>query len=285
MISSRHPRMCAGTKLKSSMSRELAIDVRDLSHSYNSVLAVDTISFQVTKGSVLGLLGPNGAGKSTTIKMLTTLLPPTSGTALVSGYDIIQQPSCVRKHIGYVPQLLFADGDLSGYENLSLSGKLYGLPSKQREKRIHEVLDFMGLKDAAHDLVNQYSGGMIRRLEIAQALLHLPEILFLDEPTVGLDPSARQALWHRIHILREKYGTTILLTTHDMEEADLLCDVVAFMHVGHIVRIEAPAKLKAEIGAHATLNDVFMRYTGTSIKEGDTYSHVKQTRHAITHRG
>ena len=262
-----------------------AIDVFNLTHYYDSIPAVDRISFQVSEGTVFGLLGPNGAGKSTTIKMLTTLLPPTSGTATVSGFDIVQNPASVRQNIGYVPQLLSADGDLSGFENLLLSGKLYGLPAQRRDKRIHEVLDFMGLKGSADQLVNQYSGGMIRRLEIAQALLHLPKVLFLDEPTLGLDPSARQLLWHRIQVLRKQYGTTILITTHDMEEANLLCDIVAFMHVGHIVKMDSPDNLKATLGPKATLNDVFMQYTGTSIKEGDSYSNVKQTRHAITHRG
>ena len=263
---------------------EPVVDVFNLTRYYNSVPAVDHVSFKVFKGNILGLLGPNGAGKSTTIKMLTTLLPPTYGTAVVSGYDIVQEPSCVRQHIGYVPQLVSADGDLSGFENLSLSGKLYGLPRQVREKRIHEVLDFMGLKDSADHLVHQYSGGMIRRLEIAQALLHLPDVLFLDEPTVGLDPAARAMLWHRIKTLRKQYGTTILITTHDMEEADVLCDTVAFMHQGHIVAMDSPESLKRDIGDEATLNDVFIRYTGTSIKEGDTYGHVKQTRHAITRR-
>jgi ABC-2 type transport system ATP-binding protein len=159
---------------------------------------------------------------------------------------------------------------------------LYGLPSGLRERRIHEVLDFMGLKEAALRMVNQYSGGMIRRLEIAQALLHLPDVLFLDEPTVGLDPSARIGLWHCIQMLKKQYGMTIVITTHDMEEADLLCDTVAFMHLGHIVAMDSPALLKEKIGEAATLNDVFMRYTGTSIKEGDLFRHVKQTRHAIT---
>jgi ABC-2 type transport system ATP-binding protein len=261
------------------------IDVHELTHAYGSLLAVDRISFRVKKGSVLGLLGPNGAGKSTTIKMLTTLLPPTSGTARISEFDIVQDSPRVRQNIGYVPQLLSADGDLTGYENLMLSGKLYGLERAFREKRIHEVLDFMGLKDSANQLVNNYSGGMIRRLEIAQALLHLPKVLFLDEPTLGLDPSARQVLWQRIQILRERYGTTILLTTHNMEEADLLCDMVAIMHLGKIAGMDTPARLKEMIGPNATLNDVFVHFTGTSMKGGDSYSHVKQTRHAITHRG
>ena len=158
------------------------------SHYYNFYAAVDHISFAIEKGTIFGLLGPNGAGKSTTLKMLTTLLPATSGSARIGGYDINTQPSQVRRIIGYVPQLLSADGELTGYENLLLSAKLYCLKRKHREKRIHEVLEFMGLLDVAYELVNQYSGGMIRRLEIAQALVHEPRVLFLDEPTVGLIP-------------------------------------------------------------------------------------------------
>ena len=191
---------------------------------------MDKISFSVATGTVFGLLGPNGAGKSTTIKMLTTLLPPTSGSAQVLGYDIVQSPALIRQKIGYVlEKLLSADGDLTGYENLSISAKLYGLPKEIRKKRMNEVLNFMGLLGAQNQLVNQYSGGMIRRLEIAQALVHNPQLLFLDEPTVGLDPSARSILWEHIQEWRNTKGT-ILLTTHDMEEADKICDIVAFMH-------------------------------------------------------
>lgn len=260
------------------------IEVCELTHFYGTLPAVNKISFNVPQGCILGLLGPNGAGKSTTLKMLTTLLPPTSGTARVSGFDIVEQPGCVRKHIGYVPQLVSADGDLTAYENLLLSGRLYGLSRQFREKRIHEVLDFMGLLEDSQRLVNEYSGGMIRHLEIAQALLHLPDVLFLDEPTVGLDPAARQILWHRIGVLRKQFGTTILMTTHDMEEAEVLCDTVAFMYGGRIVGIDSPAALKASLGAHATLSDVFVKFTGGSLTEGDSYSHVRQTRRTISHR-
>lgn len=265
-------------------TKGFTIEVCGLTRQYGPVLAVNKISFCVPRGSILGLLGPNGAGKTTTIKMLTTLLPPSSGTAKVSGFDIVSQPASVRKHIGYVPQLISADGDLSAYENLRLSGRLYGLSSQFQEQRIHEVLDFMGLLEDASRLVNEYSGGMIRRLEIAQALLHLPDVLFLDEPTVGLDPSARQMLWHRIRGLRKQYGTTILMTTHDMEEADVLCDTVAFMHEGRIVGIDSPAALKGALGAHATLSDVFVKFTGSSLTKGDTYSHVWQTRRTLSRR-
>lgn len=254
-----------------------------LTRCYNDHPVVDHIAFDVSKKSIFGLLGPNGAGKSTTIKMLTTLLPPTFGTAKVAGYDIIHEAQAVRESIGYVPQSLSADGALTGYENLLLSAKLYALPAKKRKKRIFELLEFMGLTPFADQLVNQYSGGMIRRLEIAQALLHHPEVLFLDEPTVGLDPSARRVLWKVIQNLQEEFNTTILITTHDMDEADKLCDRVAFMNLGHIIMMNTPAKLKKEIGPNATLDDVFIKHTGTHINQGGDYANAKQIRNLISH--
>lgn len=263
---------------------DTAIDVLNLKRCYNSHPVVDEISFSVRSGSIFGLLGPNGAGKSTTIKMLTTLLPVTSGTALILGHDINLEPAIIRKHIGYVPQLLSSDGELSGYENLALSAKLHGLSGKERRERINEVLDFMNLSDVADKLVSRYSGGMIRRLEIAQALIHRPKVLFLDEPTVGLDPAARKSLWVRIKELSLKHETTILMTTHDMEEADLLCDVLAFMNDGHIMAMNSPNALKASIGPESTLGDVFIQFTGRSIKESGDYHHVMQTRESISHR-
>lgn len=266
----------------SNESSSLAIEVIELSHAYNSYLAVDHISFTIKNGTAFGLIGPNGAGKSTTIKMLTTLLPVTSGTAIINDYDLLSQPSQIRQSIGYVPQLLSADGDLTGYENLLLSARLYGLSRKQREKRIPEVLEFMHLSNVADKLVHDYSGGMIRRLEIAQALIHQPKVLFLDEPTVGLDPAARKALWKHIQQLNKLSGTTILMTTHDMDEADTLCDIVALMHLGKIIVMDTPAKLKAAVGPKATLDDVFILHTGSSLKETGDYHHVKQTRRTIS---
>jgi ABC-2 type transport system ATP-binding protein len=260
----------------------IAIETFDLTHCYGATLAVDKASFQVKAGTVFGLLGPNGAGKSTTIKMLTTLLPATSGTASIMGYDLIHDPALIRQMIGYVPQVLSADGDLTGYENLSLSAKLYGISSSDRSKRIREVLQFMGLEEYADRLVSQYSGGMIRKLEIAQGVLHSPAVLFLDEPTVGLDPMAKKTLWDRIQEWRKSFKTTILLTTHDMDEADRLCDIVAFMYLGKIVVMDTPAKLKAALGPHATLDDVFIHYTGTSVNLSE-YQDVKQRRRTISH--
>lgn len=259
-----------------------SVDVIELSHRYESYLAVDRISFKIKTGTTFGLIGPNGAGKSTTIKMLTTLLPVTSGNAYINSYSVIEQPSQVRQSIGYVPQLLSADGELTGYENLLLSAKLYGISREHRQKKIHEALEFMNLSDVKDKLVNSYSGGMIRRLEIAQALVHQPSVLFLDEPTVGLDPAARKMLWRHIQVLNKQIGTTILMTTHDMDEADALCDIVALMHLGHIIVMDTPSKLKAALGPKATLDDVFILHTGSSLKEGGDYHHVKQTRTTIS---
>lgn len=260
-----------------------AIEVIELTHYYQTLAAVDQISFQVEVGSTFGLLGPNGAGKSTTIKMLTTLLPPSSGTALIMNNDIVQDPRRIRQTIGYVPQLISADGDLTGYENLLLSAKLYGLSRAYREKRIKEVLEFMGLTPFAKQMVSQYSGGMIRRLEIAQSVLHEPQVLFLDEPTVGLDPAARKSLWVSIQAWQKRFNTTILITTHDMDEADKLCDVVAFMYQGRIVVMDTPTKLKAALGPAANLDDVFIHYTGTSMIQNAGYTHAQQIRRTISH--
>lgn len=259
-----------------------AIEVIALTHRYDAFVAVDHISFKVQTGTTFGLIGPNGAGKSTTLRMLTTLLPTTSGNAFIKGYSLIDQPELVRQSIGYVPQLLSADGDLTGYENLLLSAKLYGIPRGERKVRIQEVIDFMSLNEVTDKLVHDYSGGMIRRLEIAQSLIHRPSVLFLDEPSVGLDPAARRNMWKHIHELR-RLGTTILMTTHDMDEADALCDIVAFMHMGQLVIMDTPQNLKASLGPKATLDDVFIVHTGSSLKEKGEYSHVKETRSTIAH--
>lgn len=262
----------------------IAIDTHLLTRCYGSVPAVDHLSFSVASNKIFGLLGPNGAGKSTLIKMLITLLPPTSGTASVGGYDIRLDSSAVRQCIGYVPQLLSADGELTGYENLLIAAKLYGLTKRERNSRIEELLAFMNLTDHAGKLVSQYSGGMIRRLEIATALVHKPRILFLDEPTIGLDPAARKLLWKTIKEWKKLSETTILITTHDMIEADNLCDVVAFMHLGSILQMDSPAKLKAELGPNATLDDVFLKHAGSSIlEEGGSFNHAKQVRRTVSH--
>lgn len=273
----------ANVTLKTTNGIEPAIAVQtiDLTRQYEDLIAVNHLSFSATTGTIFGLLGPNGAGKSTLIKMLTTLLPPTSGTALIDGFDIVKQPRQVRRRIGYVSQMLSADGDLTGYENLLISAKLYGIPRSERARRIAQSLEFMELSNAAQKSVRHYSGGMIRRLEIAQSMLHRPAVLFLDEPTVGLDPVAKRAVWARIQALRGEFDTTIFMTTHDMGEANRLCDIVAFMHSGRILVQDSPANLKAQLGPQATLGDVFIHYAGTAIsetvEEGD-WRNVSSTR-------
>jgi len=258
--------------------KESAVETRALTRRFESLVAVNQLTFSFPRGSIFGLLGPNGAGKSTLIKMLTTLLPPSGGTALVAGFDIVRAPREVRRRIGYVSQMLSADGDLTGYENLLISAKLYCIPRSERSARIAEALEFMDLTGAAQKLVKHYSGGMIRRLEIAQSMLHRPSVLFLDEPTVGLDPFAKQAVWKHIRELRQEFNATILMTTHDMQEADELCETVAFMHEGTIATIGSPAELKTELGPEATLGDVFIHFTGADISEGGDLRDVARTR-------
>lgn len=255
-----------------------AIVLHALTRRFGDLVAVDAIDLSIAAGSIHGLLGTNGAGKTTVIKMLTTLLPPTSGTATVAGYDIVRQPFEVRRHIGYVSQMLSADGELSGWENLLIAAKLYRIPRAQRASRIREALRFTGLQADGSRLVAHYSGGMVRRLELAQAMLHRPPVLFLDEPTVGLDPTARHDVWQRIRALRDDTGATILLTTHDMDEAGRLCEYLAFMDQGKIVAQGTPAELKGELGEDATLDDVFIRLTGESIAEREDFRNVARLR-------
>jgi len=255
-----------------------AVETRGLTRRFGTLVAVDHLSIAFPHGSIFGLLGPNGAGKSTLIKMLTTLLAPSEGTAFVAGYDVVREPRQVRRKIGYVSQMLSADGDLTGYENLLISAKLYGIPRAERKARITRALEFMKLSHVADKYVKHYSGGMIRRLEIAQSMLHHPAVLFLDEPTVGLDPFAKRAVWQDIRDLRAEYGTTILMTTHDMLEADELCETIAFMHQGTLAAIGSPAELKSALGPDATLNDAFIHYTGSGISEGGDLKDVARAR-------
>ena len=258
-----------------------AITVLSLSKRFGSVIAVDHLMFSCKAGSTFGLLGANGAGKSTLIKMLTTLLPPTSGTARIVDCDLVREPAAVRRKIGYVSQMLSADGELTGYENLLVAAKLYLIPRAERKLRIAQALEFMDLGEAGRRPVRQYSGGMIRRLEIAQSMLHRPAVLFLDEPSVGLDPGAKRVLWERIRQLRREFGTTILLTTHDMEEADQLCETIGIMHRGQLVALDTPAALKAGVSSAATMDSVFIHFTGITCSEGGELRDVSRSR--ITH--
>jgi ABC-2 type transport system ATP-binding protein len=263
-----------------------AIEAFELTRRFGAFTAVDKASFSVAQGEVFGLIGPNGAGKTTLIKMLTTLLPPSAGRATIAGYDIERQPAKVRRHIGYVPQLLSADGSLTGRENLLLSARLYGIPRAERRPRIDRALATMGLVEAADHLVQRYSGGMIRRLEIAQSLIHQPSVLFLDEPTVGLDPVARETVWDHVREIEASSKTTVLLTTHYMEEADELCNRIALMAHGRVVAVDTPAALKARLGPGATLEDVFARLAGDSEVEAEkSYAEVQRTRRAAREHG
>ncbi len=256
-----------------------------LTRSFGKLTAVDALTLSVDGGEVFGLLGRNGAGKSTLIKMLTTLLRPTGGTASVAGYDIIRQAAPVRRQNGYVPQALSADGELTGYENLSVFARLYDLPRVVRATRIRDGLAFMGLTDAADKLVSTYSGGMIRRLEIAQSMLHRPQLLFLDEPTVGLDPVAREVVWEHIERLRADFGTTIFMTTHYMDEAERLCGRIAILRRGRAMIAGTIADLKGAVGDNATLDDVFAHFTGDEMEGEGEYSATAATRHTTQRLG
>jgi len=224
------------------------IEVSGLTKVFDgSVRAVDEINFVVKGGEILGFLGPNGAGKTTTLNMLSTLLKPTSGTATVNGHDIVEEPDAVRRSIGYVFQDPTLDIELTGRENLDFHGRLYSINRSLRKQRIKEMLEVVQLADRADNLVKTYSGGMKRRLEIARGLLHHPQVLFLDEPTLGLDPQTRRSIWEHIQRLNQEKKITIILTTHYTEEADYLCDRILIIDFGKIVALDTPDKLKAQL--------------------------------------
>lgn len=226
-----------------------AVKVEGLTKVYpNGLKAVDAVSFEVGEGEVFGLLGPNGAGKTTIIKSILTLLSPSSGRIFVKSVDALAHQAAVRQVMGYVPQEVSVDGDLTAYENLLIFSKFYYVKRTERKGRIKDALEFMGLTQRSNDLVKNFSGGMMRRLEIAQALVNRPKVLFLDEPSIGLDPSARTEVWKHIRKLNQELGTTIFLTTHDMHEADSLCDRIAILNAGKVVATGTPDELKGTIG-------------------------------------
>ncbi len=245
---------------------EPAVLVDDLVVRFGELEAVGGISFAVAPGEVFGLLGPNGAGKTTTIRVLTTLLAPTAGRALVAGFDVRNQSLAVRASIGYIPQAISVDGALTAYENLDFYGRVTGVTRRQRRELIAEAIETMELAPMLDRLARTLSGGMLRRLEIASALLNRPEVLFLDEPTVGLDPNARTMVWDRLQALREHAGTTILVTTHVMEEAERHCERLAVIDRGRLVEQGEPAELMHRHGAES-LEDVFTAVTGRRIGE------------------
>ncbi|HHW15223.1 MAG TPA: ATP-binding cassette domain-containing protein [Firmicutes bacterium] len=251
----------------------------NLCRSFGPHVAVDRLTLSVDSGQIYGLLGPNGAGKTTTIRMLNTLLPPTAGTAFVAGWDIRKHVTEIRRVIGSVPQALSVEGALTAYENLLVFAKLHRVPRSQRKDRIARLLELLQLADRADSLVRTFSGGMIRRLELAQALVHEPQLLFLDEPTVGLDPIARRTFWDYLLDLRRRTGLSIIITTHYMEEAEALCDRIAIMHHGRVEAEGTPQALKDAAGVpEGTLEEVFVRIAGDSLEEGGDYRDVRRTR-------
>jgi len=258
-----------------------AIETRNLSKKFKDLKAVDSVSLSVKQGELFGLLGPNGAGKTTFISMLATILKPSSGSANLCNYDIVRNQDAVRKCIGIVFQDPTLDDELYGSENLDLHGRLYHLNKKARQKRIKEVFSLVGLTQKAGIQTKNYSGGMKRRLEIARGLMHKPKVLFLDEPTLGLDPQTRRTIWNFIKKLK-KEGTTIILTTHYMEEADYLCNRVAIIDNGKVISLDTPKKLKKKNKAK-TLEDVFLKYTGKFIRD-ESASSVDRNRNRIRFR-
>ncbi len=224
-----------------------AVEVDKITKRFGDFCAVDHVQFEVGQGEVFGLLGPNGAGKSTLIRMLTTLVPPTEGTARVNGFDIVRNPNGVRQCIGVIPQAMTSDMELSAVENMTIFAKLYGIPRERRKRTIKELLKAVDLEQWADKPVKNFSGGMRRRLEIARGLVHEPKIFFLDEPTTGLDPVSRVGVWEMLSRLKRERELTILVTTHYMDEADKLCDRIAIVDHGKVVALDSPLKLKASI--------------------------------------
>ena len=268
-------------------TKDSAILAIEVTKRFGITLAVDRLSLDVKIGEIFGLIGPNGAGKSTLTKMLTTLLPFTSGSAFVAGYDVARQPKRVRALIGYVPQTLSADGALTGLENMMLSAGLYEIPRRQQASRAAEMLAIMGLSDVARRLAGHYSGGMIRRLEIGQSLLHHPRVLFMDEPTVGLDPAARRSVWTHLLELRKSLQTTILITTHYLTEAEEYCNRVALIDRGRIAIVGTPLELRAKAGAGKTLEEAFTSLVGSETNRDDQtgYDQAGGGRRAVRQHG
>jgi ABC-2 type transport system ATP-binding protein len=252
--------------VRAATAPEAAVLVDDLVVRFEQTVAVGGVSFAVAPGEVFGLLGPNGAGKTTTIRVLTTLLPPTSGRALVAGRDVRSEGLAVRSTIGYIPQAISVDGALTARENLDFYARVTGVGRRERKRRIEQAIASMNLEAMLDRLARTLSGGMLRRLEIATALLNRPAVLFLDEPTVGLDPSARRMVWEHLGALRAEVGTTILVTTHLMEEAERYCERLAIMDMGRLVEQGEPAELLERHGTDS-LEEVFTAVTGRALDE------------------
>ena len=235
-----------------------AIQVLNIEKRYGNFTAVDGVSFDVANGEIFGLLGPNGAGKSTLIRMMTCLLEPTSGTAMIENYDVRKSPDKARLCMGVIPQAMTSDGDLTVWENLSIYSKLYGIAAADRESSIKELLELVDLAQWRDAPARNLSGGMRRRLEIARGLVHRPRIFFLDEPTTGLDPVSRVAVWEMITDIKQKRNLTVLITTHYMDEADRLCDRIAIVDHGKLVALDSPRALKASVPGSSVIESQFL---------------------------
>ena len=276
-----------------------AVSCTGLVYSFGGAKAVDGVDLAVAPGEVFGLLGPNGAGKTTAIRAITTLLPVPPDMIRVFGHDVARERMAVRRLLGYVPQQLSADSNLTGRENVELFARVYDVPRRERAPRIVQALDAVGLGDAADRMAGTYSGGMVRRLELAQALVSAPRLLILDEPTIGLDPIARTSVWDRLTEVREATGMTVLITTHYMDEADQYCDRLALMHRGRIRAAGTPEQLKAELaseqresgetdGRGPTLEDVFRHFAGSGLGDdqaGGEFRDVRNTRRTASRVG
>jgi len=271
------------------MTADLAVECTGLVYAFGTHRAVDGVDLSVAQGEVLGLLGPNGAGKTTTIRAITTLLPVRAGMVRVFGHDVAKEKMAVRRRLGYVPQALSADAGLTGRENVSLFARVFDVPRRERRPRVAAALAAVGLTGAADRLARTYSGGMVRRLELAQALVNAPRLLVLDEPTIGLDPIARTEVWEHIGAVRAATGMTVLVTTHYMDEADQYCDRVALMHRGQIRGFGTPRQLRDDLaalqddGSQPSLEDVFRHFAGSELDDADedrkeSFRDVRRTR-------
>ncbi|TDV42150.1 ABC transporter ATP-binding protein [Actinophytocola oryzae] len=278
------------------MTTGSAVDCTGLVYAFGTNRAVDGVDLSVATGEVFGLLGPNGAGKTTTIRAITTLLPVAAGMVQVFGNDVAREKMAVRRLLGYVPQALSADAGLTGRENVTLFARVFDVPRRERRPRVAAALEAVGLTDAADRLAKTYSGGMIRRLELAQALVNAPRLLVLDEPTIGLDPIARTEVWEHIGAVRAATGMTVLVTTHYMDEADQYCDRVALMHRGQIRGLGTPRELKDNLaatrgdGPPPTLEDVFRHFAGRDLADAhedqkERFSDVRRTRRTASRLG
>ncbi|NMM88065.1 ABC transporter ATP-binding protein [Rhodococcus sp. SRB_17] len=269
-----------------------AVEVASLSYRFGSSraggnLAVDNLSLTIEPGECFGLLGPNGAGKTTTIRLLNTLLPLQGGDIRILGKSVRTDAMNIRRHLGYVPQQLSIESALTARENVTWFARLYDVPRSERRERVDQALEMVDLLDSADRVAAGFSGGMVRRLELAQALVNRPALLVLDEPTVGLDPIARESVWRRVSDMQQQYGMTVLLTTHYMEEADELCDRVALMHHGELRAVGSPSELAASLGPDATLEDVFRHVAGDNLtgRESGGLRDVRSTRRTARRLG